>query len=48
MLLGPALVIALHYDNIGRLRAGTERKIGQKVEIQENTPPVDSSNPIQA
>ncbi|HEV2582103.1 MAG TPA: glycerol-3-phosphate 1-O-acyltransferase PlsY [Ktedonobacteraceae bacterium] len=48
MLLGPALVIALHHDNIGRLLAGTERKIGQKVEIQGNTSPVDSSNPIQA
>jgi glycerol-3-phosphate acyltransferase PlsY len=48
MLIGPALVIALHYDNIGRLLAGTERKIGQKVEVQEQAPPVDTSNPIQA
>src|SRR2546426_8335913 len=25
----------LHYDNIGRLLSGTERKIGQKVQIVE-------------
>jgi acyl phosphate:glycerol-3-phosphate acyltransferase len=48
MLFGPALVIALHHDNIGRLLAGTERKIGQKVQLEENPPPVDSSNTIQA
>lgn len=48
MLFGPALVISLHHDNISRLLAGTERKIGQKVELQENPPPVDSSNTIQA
>lgn len=35
MLVGPALVIAFHYDNIGRLLAGTERKIGQKVNVEE-------------
>lgn len=35
MVVGPALVIAFHYDNIGRLLAGTERKIGQKVNIEE-------------
>jgi glycerol-3-phosphate acyltransferase PlsY len=48
MLLGPALVIALHHDNIGRLLAGTERKIGQKVQVEEKASPVDSSNTIQA
>ena len=48
MLFGPALVIALHHDNIGRLLSGTERKIGQKVQLEENPPPVDSSNTIQA
>ncbi len=48
MLLGPALVIALHHDNIGRLLSGTERKIGQKVQVEETPPPVDSSNTIQA
>jgi glycerol-3-phosphate acyltransferase PlsY len=30
--LGGALTIALHHDNIARLRAGTERKVGQRVE----------------
>ena len=30
--LGAALIIALHHDNIARLRAGTERKIGQRLE----------------
>ena len=29
LLLGPALVILFHYDNIDRLLAGKERKIGQ-------------------
>ncbi|QBD77753.1 glycerol-3-phosphate 1-O-acyltransferase [Ktedonosporobacter rubrisoli] len=31
MLIGPTLVILFHYDNIGRLLKGTERKIGQKI-----------------
>lgn len=35
MVAGPALVIAFHYDNIGRLLAGNERKIGQKVNVEE-------------
>ena len=35
MLAAPALVILLHYDNIGRLLARTERKIGQKVKTEE-------------
>jgi len=35
MVVAPALVIAFHYDNIGRLLAGTERKIGQKVKVEE-------------
>ncbi len=30
LLVSPALVILFHYDNIGRLLAGKERKIGQK------------------
>jgi glycerol-3-phosphate acyltransferase PlsY len=30
--LGAGLIIALHHDNIDRLRAGTERKVGQRVE----------------
>jgi acyl phosphate:glycerol-3-phosphate acyltransferase len=33
----PLAVIAIHYDNIGRLLAGTERKIGQKVVIPTET-----------
>jgi glycerol-3-phosphate acyltransferase PlsY len=39
MLAAPALVIALHYDNIGRLLSGTERKIGQKVKVEGNAAP---------
>jgi glycerol-3-phosphate acyltransferase PlsY len=31
-LIGGALIVALHHDNIARLRAGTERKVGQRVE----------------
>ncbi|HZU70358.1 MAG TPA: glycerol-3-phosphate 1-O-acyltransferase PlsY [Ktedonobacteraceae bacterium] len=36
MLAGPLLIILLHHDNIGRLLAGTERKIGQKVKVEES------------
>ena len=32
------LVTAAHADNIGRLRAGTERRIGQKAEVTGNGP----------
>jgi glycerol-3-phosphate acyltransferase PlsY len=32
------LVTAAHADNIGRLRAGTERKIGQKAEVESHGP----------
>lgn len=39
MLAAPGLVIALHYDNIGRLLSGTERKIGQKVKVEGNSAP---------
>jgi len=31
MVIAPSLVILLHYDNIGRLLTGKERKIGQKM-----------------
>lgn len=42
MIIAPALVIIFHADNIGRLLAGKERKIGQKEVIAEkpgNTAP---------
>lgn len=38
MIVGPAFVILLHYDNIGRLLSGNERKIGQKVQVEEKKP----------
>jgi glycerol-3-phosphate acyltransferase PlsY len=31
-IIGGALIIVLHHDNIARLRAGTERRVGQRVE----------------
>ncbi|MEO8970520.1 MAG: glycerol-3-phosphate 1-O-acyltransferase PlsY [Ktedonobacteraceae bacterium] len=39
LVVGPGLVILFHHDNIGRLLSGTERKIGQKVKIEENHTP---------
>ena len=36
--LGATLVIALHHDNIGRLLAGTERKVGQGGDRRVATP----------
>lgn len=36
LIVGPAFVILLHYDNIGRLLAGKERKLGQKEAIPDN------------
>ena len=48
MVVGPALVIAFHYDNIGRLLAGTESKIGQKVNPEENTSAPDETSKVQA
>jgi glycerol-3-phosphate acyltransferase PlsY len=38
MLLAPALVIVLHYDNIARLLSGKERKIGQKENVASGAP----------
>jgi glycerol-3-phosphate acyltransferase PlsY len=35
LLVAPLLVIIFHHDNIGRLLAGTESKIGQKVETNK-------------
>lgn len=46
MIVAPALVIIFHYDNIGRLLAGTERKIGQKVTPE--TPAPDETSKAQA
>jgi acyl phosphate:glycerol-3-phosphate acyltransferase len=34
-IAGGALTILLHHDNIGRLLAGTERRVGERVETQE-------------
>ncbi|GAC1360151.1 MAG: glycerol-3-phosphate 1-O-acyltransferase PlsY [Ktedonobacteraceae bacterium] len=33
MVIAPILIIAFHRDNIGRLLAGTERKLGVKAEV---------------
>jgi glycerol-3-phosphate acyltransferase PlsY len=35
----PLAIIAIHYDNISRLLAGTERKIGQKVVLPNEVSP---------
>jgi glycerol-3-phosphate acyltransferase PlsY len=43
----PLAVIAIHYDNIGRLLAGTERKIGQKVVIPTEAAPAAEGTPKQ-
>ena len=45
MIPGPAFIILLHYDNIGRLLSGKERKIGQKVQVEEkpDTPPTPTT-----
>ena len=48
MVIGPILVIIFHYDNIGRLLAGTERKIGQKVNPEEHTSAPDGTSKVQA
>lgn len=37
LVIGPGLVILFHYDNIGRLFAGTERKIGQAARMDDGT-----------
>ena len=44
MVIGPALVIIVHNDNIGRLLSGTERKLGQKVVLEEGTSPTNNSS----
>jgi glycerol-3-phosphate acyltransferase PlsY len=48
MIVGPVLVILFHYDNIGRLLAGTERKIGQKVNLEENNSAPNGTSNVQA
>jgi acyl phosphate:glycerol-3-phosphate acyltransferase len=45
MVIGPAIVIIVHYDNIGRLLSGNERKIGQKVNIEGETSPTNTPSP---
>jgi acyl phosphate:glycerol-3-phosphate acyltransferase len=44
MVVGPAIVIVVHYDNIGRLLSGTERKLGQKVAVEEGASSTKSSS----
>jgi len=44
LLVAPAIVIILHYDNIGRLLSGTERKIGQKVQLEDKPASSTSSS----
>ncbi|HXZ04978.1 MAG TPA: glycerol-3-phosphate 1-O-acyltransferase PlsY [Ktedonobacteraceae bacterium] len=44
MVIGPAIIIIVHYDNIGRLLSGNERKLGQKVVIEEGPSPTNSSS----
>ncbi len=44
MVIAPGLVIIFHYDNIGRLLGGTERKIGQQVKIDEQPSPSTSTS----
>jgi acyl phosphate:glycerol-3-phosphate acyltransferase len=48
MLIGPALIIIVHYDNIGRLLSGNERKLGQKVVLEEGTSSANSSSNAKA
>jgi acyl phosphate:glycerol-3-phosphate acyltransferase len=38
LIIGPALVILFHHDNIERLLAGKERKLGEKA---RNTPTIN-------
>ena len=48
MVVGPTLVIIFHYDNIGRLLAGTERKIGQKVDAGDKSSTPDGTSNVKA
>ncbi len=42
LVVGPGLVVLFHHDNIGRLLAGNERKIGQKVKVDDGTKSVQA------
>ncbi len=44
MVAGPLIVILVHHDNIGRLLSGTERKLGQKVVIEEGSSSASSTS----
>jgi len=44
MVVGPLIIILVHHDNIGRLLSGTERKLGQKVVIEEGTSSASSNS----
>ncbi len=44
MVIGPLIVILVHHDNIGRLLSGTERKLGQKVVIEDGTSSASSTS----
>jgi acyl phosphate:glycerol-3-phosphate acyltransferase len=43
-LVGGLLIIVMHRDNINRLVAGTERKLGQKAEKVNNSPAPKTGN----
>jgi len=44
MVIAPIIVIVVHHDNIGRLLSGTERKLGQKVVIEEGPSSASSTS----
>ena len=46
MIVGPLLIILFHYDNISRLLAGTERKLGQKADSEENPSAPDGTSKV--
>jgi acyl phosphate:glycerol-3-phosphate acyltransferase len=46
MLIGPGLVILFHADNIRRLLAGTESKLGQKVSVPNTGTPASADESV--
>jgi len=40
-LIGALFIIVMHRDNINRLMAGTERKLGEKVKMEKSLPSVN-------